>query len=903
METLINIIFLVIVAVAAMIFFARARRQNIIGQLDSLRAASAAQAKEIQALKLSVAELRLGAAPRLPDQPQPDPEPQPKPAPSQAPLANPPEPVRAEPVAAPPPIAPKTPPTPPPPRTLQPSFEERLTSRWLVWFGAVTIALGGIFLVKFSIDYGLITPEMRIILGFALGAALTAGGEWLRRGGASMKIEALRGSYVPPALTAAGLFIAYASIYAGFALYAMMTAPVAFVLLALLSFTAFMLAMWHGRGVALLGLSGGFLTPVLVASDEPNWWALFLYLSALVVTIVAVIRFMRWYPLLWAVLTGVAFWLVASIAAIAADSPNADIGPIGIFILVTTAAFCAALWDAPPLRVAKDRDPPPPFDLPPSLLVSLGIVFFGALAVFDLDLYETGTIVLLSGLTALQVAIAVRVDRLASLALTAALLAVAAFYRWPAVTVGVEADTIYLWATGAFAVAFAATGFAKIWASPRTLLWAWLSALTPLVLFAIAYWNLGETGAKTTWTAAAVGIAFAALVAAERTFAFRDRARMIEAVGAYSSAAIGALALGLVFLLEEAWLTVALSLFIPALAWTDRRLDIPAHRNIAFLVLAVVVARLVLNPDILSYEAHGFAGPSWVSYGYGVPALACFAASCLFAARDRGQIVTALEAIAMLFACILVFFEIRALATGSIAAARISLFEGALHTLTWGIGAYALERLDARASNMVVSVTWKVLIFLACLNTLLGPLTFTNPIWTSAPVGALLIVNDLLLAYAAPAAIAFAFALRFRERELWPGSPKASELAGWICLALSFIWISFETRHLFRGSVLSEGEATDAELYAYSVVWLLYAAALLALAIWRSAAELRWASLVILFLTVVKVFVSDMSSLTGLWRVASFIGLGLTLVAIGFFYQRYVFPHREKPETAAPGGS
>ncbi|NJR14184.1 MAG: hypothetical protein HC779_08630, partial [Phyllobacteriaceae bacterium] len=44
-----------------------------------------------------------------------------------------------------------------------------------------------------------------IVLGFVLGLGLVAGGEWLRWRGASMKIEALRGSYVPPALTAAGL--------------------------------------------------------------------------------------------------------------------------------------------------------------------------------------------------------------------------------------------------------------------------------------------------------------------------------------------------------------------------------------------------------------------------------------------------------------------------------------------------------------------------------------------------------------------------------------------------------------------------------------------------------------------------------------------------------------------------
>ena len=49
---------------------------------------------------------------------------------------------------------------------------------------------------------------------------------------------------------------------------------------------------------------------------------------------------------------------------------------------------------------------------------------------------------------------------------------------------------------------------------------------------------------------------------------------------------------------------------------------------------------------------------------------------------------------------------------------------------------------------------------------------------------------------------------------------------------------------------------------------------------------------------VAKVFLLDLSDLTGLYRVASFIGLGLSLVGIGFLYQRYVF---KRPDTSPPG--
>ena len=49
--------------------------------------------------------------------------------------------------------------------------------------------------------------------------------------------------------------------------------------------------------------------------------------------------------------------------------------------------------------------------------------------------------------------------------------------------------------------------------------------------------------------------------------------------------------------------------------------------------------------------------------------------------------------------------------------------------------------------------------------------------------------------------------------------------------------------------------------------------------------------------TILKVFIIDMGSLTGAYRAFSFIGLGLVLVAIGWLYQRVLF--RQKPPPAS----
>src|SRR4029079_2400873 len=62
--------------------------------------------------------------------------------------------------------------TPPPPLP-QPDrgFEETIGTRWVVWIGGLTLALGGFFMVRYSIEAGLLGPGGRTILGGAFALA------------------------------------------------------------------------------------------------------------------------------------------------------------------------------------------------------------------------------------------------------------------------------------------------------------------------------------------------------------------------------------------------------------------------------------------------------------------------------------------------------------------------------------------------------------------------------------------------------------------------------------------------------------------------------------------------------------------------------------------------------------
>ena len=117
-------------------------------------------------------------------------------------------------------------------------------------------------------------------------------------------------------------------------------------------------------------------------------------------------------------------------------------------------------------------------------------------------------------------------------------------------------------------------------------------------------------------------------------------------------------------------------------------------------------------------------------------------------------------------------------------------------------------------------------------------------------------------------------------------------VAGGLSLALVFAYVTLETKRLFQGPVMVPASLSVAESYAYSAVWLALALALFIAGLQLARQYIRYAGLGVMVLVVLKVFLWDMSSLEGLYRIASFIGLGLCLVGIGWLYQRFVQPRK-----------
>src|SRR4029079_9933197 len=145
------------------------------------------------------------------------------------------------------------------------SLEERFGTQWVVWAGGIALALGGFFLVRYSIEQGWFGPAARVLLAGIVALALIAAGEWTRRREIKSGIVGLPKAHIPSVLTAAGTAIAYADIYAAYALYGFIGPAAAFVLLGIVSLGTLAAALIHGPALAGLGLIGAFITPLIVS--------------------------------------------------------------------------------------------------------------------------------------------------------------------------------------------------------------------------------------------------------------------------------------------------------------------------------------------------------------------------------------------------------------------------------------------------------------------------------------------------------------------------------------------------------------------------------------------------------------------------------------------------------------
>lgn len=810
-------------------------------------------------------------------------------------------PALAEPVS-PPPLGTSTEADAPPPLPAPaPGFEERLGTRWVVWIGGLALALGGFFMVRYSIEAGLVGPGVRVFLGGLFALALLGAGEWTRRKESISSIAALPIANIPAILTAAGTAVAFATIYAAYALYGFLVPATAFVLLGLVALGTLAAALLHGPALAGLGVVGAFVTPVLVSSGKPDYWALYIYLAIVTAASFGLARIRLWR---WLAVTTIVFavlWTFMGLELELQVAPHA-FHVIAGFTLAALLVVCGFMFGP----TIEDGE------IEPVSSSSLGAYLFAAMIIVLSSAHADLALIAFTLLVAGTLFVAWRAPAATGALGAAAATVFIGFAEWavranpdmlvlpggPMAGIGpVPTDssvTLHLVTAAIFAAGFGIAGFLAQGRSNSAIIpvvWSASAVATPIAILVALFARIAHLDRSIPFAILAVLLAAAFGAATESLTRRETRPGAMISTALFATGTLGALALALTFALEKGWLTIALALMSLGTAWISMQRSIPFLRWLAAVFAGIVTARIVYDPCIVGDAVGTTPILNWLLWGYGLPALSFWGASMFLRRRADDAPLRMVEAAAVLFTALLAFMEIRHLATGGRMTSPPSLLEFSLQVCVTLAMAIGLERLRLRSHSIVHNVGAVALTAIAGLISVFGLLILENPLLLSSVNVGGLVFNLLLLGYALPAVLMLLLSYAVAGHR---PAAYANTIAGG-ALVFALTYVTLEIRRFYHGPVLLYGGTTGAEQYTYSIGWLAFGVVLLGVGILVNSERARLASAAVIALTILKAFVIDMSTLTGVYRALSFMCLGVVLVAIGWLYQRILFRRQTPP--------
>ncbi len=774
-------------------------------------------------------------------------------------------------------------------------IETAIGTRWAVWVGGIALALGGLFLVRYSIEAGMFGPGVRLAMAVLLGLALVAAGEFIRRTGFKVPIRGAAGAYVPGILTAAGAFTLFAAIYAAHGVYGFVGPGMSFTLLGLVGVVTIAAALVHGQALAGLGLLGAMLTPALVSSQSPSEWALFGYLAIVLAANTAIARMRDWTFTASAGFAGAGLWCLLYIG----DSASIDL-PVVLFINAVILACCALIW------LSRRGGEPARMDVAPAVaaffvaLVSVqllidpelqlsGGAYGGGLllaAMLLVAVLRTPALPMLhaAGIAALLVSLRIAMQGTFTLRVFGGefMLDGVSVLPYSAMLQPVGAVIALVFLIAGF---WQAARFVAVWPH-RAAAWSGWGAMVPLAALAahwIAFGNLDRdvTEAFATLVLSVVLVAAAERIARREVPPLQGSLAVSLPLAAAAIAAVLMLHMGL----GPLWTTMltGAAAILPALA--TRRRSYSVLGWICAALVVVVMARVAIDPTLVGADLLGRT-PVFNALlpGYGVPALAFGFAAWQLARTTGGAPRLVMEAGATLFALLALAMLVRhAMNGGVITTGTPSLAEQSLYTLiALGAGGILLA-LDTRSPSLFLRFGSMAAGIVSVALIGLQHFIFLNPLATNESTGRIPFFNLLFLAYLLPAIAAGALALYARgKRPRW-----YSAMLALLASVLLFAYATLSVRRLFQGEHIGAWAGMgQLETYSYSALWLAMGVALLVAGVALKSHIMRIASAVLISVAVAKVFIFDMSALEGVLRALSFIGLGVVLIGIGLFYQK-----------------
>ncbi|WGW03691.1 DUF2339 domain-containing protein [Tropicibacter oceani] len=774
-----------------------------------------------------------------------------------------------------------------------------LRENWFYAVAAVSLALSGLFLVQYGMENGLLPPQARVAAALVLGAALIAAGEYIRRRFGDS--EDSSAAYLPSVLSSAGLVSLFGGILAARMLYGLIEPGPAMAGLFAVALGGMVLGWFHGPLLAAIGLLGGMAAPFLVggSSETPEWLLLYFALLSALGLGIDTLRRWAWVSVLALVLGFGAGWMLQVLSA-PSDS-----------LALAFAGFAAGLSVMATLIPARDLVPDhggpclaetllrkASWPIFPARL-SLGSLLAACLAIAAQTPHSALTywsaIALVTALGALYMLWSARAPALQDHALLPVLTLMALLGLPDLHLAARDAITLQLQAAaeqtetrmirdisqalGAALILSLMAAWRSFAVPENRIVWAAAAALiAPAAgLFLDMSWHPDQIIGAYPWALHAAFVAAVMTVLAER-FARRDGADPTRASLAALSA-LACLAFGLGLVLSQSALTLALAATVLAAAGLDRRFDMPLMGTYIAAGVVALGYRLTVDPG-LDWATRAPVLSMLLAYGGTLTAF--LAALWLLAAMDRPRSR--------------VFLESAAWSTGGMTLSLTLYHAFAAFSRQdtsethWGFGLYAcvwagvalaqVHRQSLGGCMRYVRIALSCVFGAIAALMMVLALTLANPLVGSQSVIGWPVLNSLIPAYLLPAIILAAGAWRLGTLPRW------TRLAlGGVSLGLAVFWAALTIRHVWQGGEamrVSHG-VTQPELYSYTVALLLTGALLFYQALARRSDLLRRVGVLVIALAVAKVFLIDISGLSGLVRVFSFLVLGLSLAGLAWF--------------------
>jgi uncharacterized membrane protein len=675
-------------------------------------------------------------------------------------------------------------------------LELRIGGSWFNRIGIAAICFGVAFFLKYAFENEWIGPGGRVIIGAAIGLGFLAAGERLRSRGYQSYGYGLSGG---------GTLILYLSAYAAFNFYSLVSQPIAFMLMSLVTVTAALLSARYGAiAIAVIGLIGGFLTPILLSTGIDNEPALFGYIALLDAGVLALAYAKQWRSLNYLAFTATVLMI---------------------------SAWMGEWYQPEKLRTTV-------------FFLTLFFAIFALLAVLYSVLYRRRTHWLDLGLVFLN-----------------AVLYFGTTYEL--------LDEQQLGGLGLFAVMM--SGF----------------------YLGLGYFTIRRDREDRLLVLTFLGLAFLFIVIA------------------------------VPIQLDQQWVAMAWAIEGAVMTWIGTRTGDRISRYAALIVFLIAIGHW-FAVDISDTAL--FAGDHFVPI-LNRRALSCgiLIASLMFAARSMkshpegdttNTAATGLFLAANLLAVTLLtidandyFDQIRKRAVeGSIERiSRIGHWRQFTLSALWIIYGTGALLTGLRANLKYVRVAAMLLLGLATAKVVTVDMSFYAASWH------LPLLNDT---FAAAVLVILALSLGRWAYRRWGevAQRERTLVVGVMLVVTNFVAVLALTTeasgYFERGAAgpgLPAGLDRDLELAArlsLSLVWTVYGGTMLALGILRRSAVLRIMALVLLSMTIIKVFLVDLASLDRVYRIISFIALGAILLGVSFLYQRYrrqdraastdAEPHRER---------